>query len=212
MNRIAIIGAGGLGRETLALIHQINNHQSRWDPIGFFDDRAPKGNVINRIPVLGRIDEVPTAAEDIWFIMAIGSPGTKETIAARMHSSIKFATLHHPLAVVADPETVTFGPGCIFTAGAKATADIRFGKHVLVNLNATVGHDTLVGDYCSIMPGANIAGYTNLGQSVLIGSGASVINQSTLGKGVKIGAGAVVINDIPDFATAVGVPARLVEK
>lgn len=211
MNKIAIIGAGGLGRETLALINQINNQQPSWEPIGFFDDRAQKGSVINKISVLGRIDEIKTAG-DIWFVMAIGAPASKESVATRIHSSVKFATLIHPLAVVANPETVTFGEGCIFTAGAKATTDITIGKHVLINLNATIGHDSNVGDFCSIMPGANIAGYTTLSQSVLIGSGASVINQSKLGKGVKIGAGAVVIGDIPDYATAVGVPARIVKK
>ena len=211
MNKIAIIGAGGLGRETLALIAQINIHQPSWEPIGFFDDHTRKGSIVNQFPVLGCIDEIK-ASDDIWLVMAIGSPMSKESIVDRIKTSVRFATLIHPSAVIANPASVKFGQGCIFTAGAKATTNIVFGNHVLVNLNATIGHDTSVGDYCSIMPGANIAGYTQLGQSVLIGSGAAVINQSKIGNAVKIGAGAVVIGDIPPFATAVGVPARIIEK
>lgn len=211
MNKIAIIGSGGLGRETLAMIRQINSVTPAWEVVGFFDDNMPKGSTVNKMPVLGKVEDI-TASDNVYVVMAVGTPVHKEAISKRINPSARFATLIHPTAVVADPEYVSIGEGCILTAGSRITTNIILGKHVLLNLNATVGHDSKIGDFCSVMPGANVAGYIEIGQSVLIGSCAAVINESKVGRGAKIGSGAVVISNIEEFATAVGVPARIVKK
>lgn len=49
-------------------------------------------------------------------------------------------------------------------------------------------------------------------EGVVIGAGAKVLGGFTVGKGAKIGAGAVVLCEVPPFATAVGVPAKIIEK
>ena len=46
----------------------------------------------------------------------------------------------------------------------------------------------------------------------MIGSGAKVLGPITVGSNTNIAAGAVVIDNIPDNATAVGVPARVVRR
>ena len=51
-----------------------------------------------------------------------------------------------------------------------------------------------------------------IGNNVFIGAGAKVLGDIRIGDNVKIGANAVVINDIPDGATAVGVPAKIIQK
>jgi serine O-acetyltransferase len=48
-----------------------------------------------------------------------------------------------------------------------------------------------------------------LGDGVMVGAGARVLGGITLGDGCTVGANAVVITDVPDGATAVGVPARV---
>ncbi len=45
-----------------------------------------------------------------------------------------------------------------------------------------------------------------------IGSGVTVLPGVRVGKGARIGAGAVVVNDVAPFSTAVGVPAKMVER
>ena len=47
-----------------------------------------------------------------------------------------------------------------------------------------------------------------IGRNVMIGTGSKVIGPIQIGNGARIGANAVVVSDVPDGATAVGIPAR----
>lgn len=211
-NRIAIVGGGGLGRETLALIRQINAVNPVWDPVGFFDDAIPKGQRVGGIPILGSIKEI-IKSDDITLVLAIGSPTVKKAIVSFPGIADRlFATLIHPSVVLANESGIRIGKGCVIAAGAKITTEVLIGNHVLINLNATIGHDTIIGDCSSIMPGVNLAGFVRLGKAVLVGSGASIINNSSIGDFAIVGAGAVVIEDVPGGATVVGVPARILKK
>jgi serine O-acetyltransferase len=51
-----------------------------------------------------------------------------------------------------------------------------------------------------------------LGDNVFVGSGAKILGGVRIGSNVRIGANAVVVRDVPDGATAVGVPARVMER
>ena len=51
-----------------------------------------------------------------------------------------------------------------------------------------------------------------VGNHVTIGAGAKVIGRVIIGDYAKIGANAVVLHDVPPYAVAVGVPARIVKQ
>ena len=72
-----------------------------------------------------------------------------------------------------------------------------------------------IGRNCSIIHNVTIgmrneAKFPCIEDNVFIGAGARVLGGIRIGKGSSIGANAVVINDLPVGATAVGVPARVV--
>lgn len=52
---------------------------------------------------------------------------------------------------------------------------------------------------------------TNIGNDVYIGANVLVLDGVTIGDGAVVGAGAVVTNDIPPYAVAVGVPAKVIK-
>jgi acetyltransferase-like isoleucine patch superfamily enzyme len=52
---------------------------------------------------------------------------------------------------------------------------------------------------------------TNIGNDVFIGANVTVLDGVTIADGAVIGAGAVVVSDIPPYAVAVGVPAKVVK-
>jgi serine O-acetyltransferase len=51
-----------------------------------------------------------------------------------------------------------------------------------------------------------------IGNNVRIGAGAKVLGSIRIGDNARIGANAVVLTDVPDGATAVGVPAKIIRK
>jgi sugar O-acyltransferase (sialic acid O-acetyltransferase NeuD family) len=209
MNTLAIIGAGGFGREVQDLVRQINLVSPRWDLVGFYDDGLPEGTVVNGVPVLGSIADLNSSSEVLYLALAVGNPETKKKIVHQLTSAkIKYATLIHPLAITGDPHWNRIGEGSIICAGVIMTVQIQVGKHVILNLSCTVGHDSVIGDYSSFMPTVNISGEVSVGEGVFVGTGVKIINQVTIGENSTIGAGAVVTSNIPANCTAVGVPAK----
>lgn len=207
---IAIIGAGGLGKETAVLINQINQQNKQWKLLGFYDDAISAGTTVASLPVLGTVDTL-NQQNNVNVVIAIGDPSIKEKIIARItNKTILFPVLIHPQALMG--EHITIGEGAIITAGCILTIDINIGKHVLINLNSTIGHDVTVGDYCSIMPGAHISGFVTIKKSVFIGTGAAVLQHLTLAEQSIVGAGAVVNKSVAAATTVVGVPAHPLQR
>lgn len=204
---IAIVGAGGLGKETAVLIDQINKHAKTWNLIGFFDDGVPAGTRILSIPVLGNVTELNAYKNSLNIVIAIGDPNIKSQLVERLTNRVvSFPVLTHPTAVIG--QEVTLGEGSMITAGCVLTADIAIGKHVLINLNSTIGHDVTLGNYTSVMPGAHISGAVTVGERVFIGTGVAILQHLTIAHDAIIGAGAVVTKSVLKAETVVGIPAR----
>ena len=56
------------------------------------------------------------------------------------------------------------------------------------------------------------AGNVEIGDHCDVGTGAIILPGVTIGWGVQVGARAVVTSNLPDYAIAAGVPARLLHK
>lgn len=210
MKKIAVFGAGGFGREVHMLIEQINKTSPQWEFTGFFDDDAGKHNKrINNQPVLGGLDAVNSIKEELNLVFAIGNPKVKRSLVKRISNPlIKFPVLIHPNVLLGSPEFLEIGEGTIICASNIITTNIKIGRHVILNLACTVGHDTVIEDYCSFMPTVNVSGEVLIREGVFVGTGAKIINQLEVGANSVIGAGAVVAKNIPADCTAVGVPAK----
>lgn len=96
----------------------------------------------------------------------------------------------------------------------------QIGKHFFIDhaMGVVIGETTIVGDNCVLYQGVTLGGtgkdhgkrHPTLGDNVLIGAGAKVLGPFRVGDNARVAAGAVVLNEVPDDATAVGVPARVV--
>lgn len=212
LNPIAVFGAGGFGLEVAMLIEQINTKVPCWDLIGFFDDGKPHGAQINHWSVLGGLDELNAWREPLALVLALGKPATKAAVVNKIENdNVWYPILVHPTVIVGPAEYVEIGEGSIICAQTIITTNIEIGRHVILNLSCTVGHETSIGDFSSFMPTCNISGEVRIGEGSFWGTGAKVINRITIGENTIVGAGAVVTSDIPPNATAVGVPARVIK-
>lgn len=102
-----------------------------------------------------------------------------------------------------------------FRFGLEIGGDIGGGLYIAHPVG-TVIHANHIGENCSVIAAVTI-GMRNewvfpvIGNNVFIGAGARLLGEITVGDGAKIGANAVVLSDIPAYATAVGVPARVIK-
>ncbi len=194
MNKVAIIGGSGLGREVRSLLERNNLFA------GFYDDQEVKNDY------LGILNQI-SASDYLQYLIAIGDPIIKKKVTNQLENlRLNYATLISEHAVVGKEQLK--GEGIIICDGVITTVGCQIGSHVLLNINATIGHDVIIGDYCSIMPGANISGNVSIGEATLIGSGAVILQGINIGVNVKVGAGAVVTKDVHDNTTVVGAPAK----
>jgi sugar O-acyltransferase (sialic acid O-acetyltransferase NeuD family) len=206
MKDIVIIGAGGFGREVAWLIEDINKVNNEWNLIGFVDDNEDiQGSEINGIKVIGNVEWLK--GQDLNVVNAIGDPIVKKRIMERIKDSKNtYPVLIHPSVIYSN--MVSFGEGSIICAGSLITVNVEIGKHVIINLDCTIGHDAKIGDFTTILPSVNVSGFVSTEECVNIGTGSAVIQGVEIGANTIIGAGAVVVKNLPSNCTAVGAPAK----
>jgi serine O-acetyltransferase len=79
---------------------------------------------------------------------------------------------------------------------------------VVIHPDATIGPNCLI--FQQVTLGAGDQGAPRIGGHVDIGAGAKILGGISIGDHAKIGANAVVLRDVPAYATAVGIPARII--
>ncbi len=210
MKSIVVVGAGGFGREVIEIFKDQNKLEKKWNILGFIDkNKKLYGKNINNFQVLGGLDWF-IKNNDVGCVCAIGEPDAKRRTILKLKSmNVKFYNAIHPSVIMS--EFVKLGEGIIICAGSILTVNIDIGNHVIININTTIGHDTIIGDYCSIMPTVKINGNNHLHEGTYIGTGATFIQQVSVGAGSTIGAGAVVVKDVPKNVVAVGIPAKVIK-
>jgi sugar O-acyltransferase (sialic acid O-acetyltransferase NeuD family) len=213
MQGIVILCAGGFGREVLDIIIAQNKVSKRWKILGFVDENPElKGKVLNGYPVLGSFDWFSNIdLKEIRVVCAIGDNISKKKVVEKAKGlGLTFANVVHPSVIMT--EFVTLGEGVIICAGCILTNQITIGNHVIINLDVTIGHDSIIEDFCTLSPGVHISGRNKIGEGANVGTGAVTIQGIVIGRWSIIGAGAVVAQDIPDKVVAVGVPAKPIKQ
>lgn len=81
------------------------------------------------------------------------------------------------------------------------------GQSIIINPLTVIGNNCNISQFVSI--GSNHATGAIIGDNVYIGPNVCIVEDVKIGNGVTIGAGAVVTSNIPDDATAAGVPAKI---
>ena len=110
---------------------------------------------------------------------------------------------------------------CKYKTGIEIHPAAIIGKGLFIDHGSgvVIGETSEIGDYVTIYQGVTLGGtgkdtgkrHPTIGDYAMIGSGARVLGPFRVGRHAKVAAGAVVLSEVPDDATAVGVPARVVK-
>lgn len=209
--QIVVVGCGGFGREVVDLVLELGRAQDGPELLGVLDD-GPAQVDLDRlaaqgVPFLGGVEDYVASAAPAGFVIGIAGARARRVIDAKLTSAGHTAsTLVHPSVTIGS--LVSIGPGGILCAGARLTTNITLGRHVHVNLNATIGHDAELGDYVTIYPSAAVSGNVRLGDDVSLGVGSAVLQGLTVGARSFVGAAALVTKDIGPDLVVKGIPAR----
>ncbi len=85
-------------------------------------------------------------------------------------------------------------------------------------MGVVIGETAEIGDNCTLYHGVTLGGtswarekrHPTLGDNVVIGAGAKILGPFSLGDGCKVGSNSVVVKEVPENATVVGIPGRIV--
>ena len=86
-------------------------------------------------------------------------------------------------------------------------------------MGVVIGETAEIGDDCTLYHGVTLGGtswnkgkrHPTLGKGVVVGAGAKILGPITIGEGARVGSNAVVVKEVPARATAIGIPARIIE-
>lgn len=211
MNDIVIIGAGGLGREVQWLIERINEHDKKWNIVGYIDDGIEIGTVIDGYSVLGGVNYLLKSDKKWNVVCAIGNATIREEIIHKLsvNHNLVYPNLIDPSVIISN--RVKIGEGNIICPGVVISVDLKIGNFNLIDWNCTVGHDVVMDSYITLFPNVNVSGSVEIGRCVEIGTGTQIIQGKKIGKNTIIGAGSVVVRDVSDDVVAVGVPVKMIK-
>ena len=206
---IVLVGAGGLGRETAALLDALIDAGTAWQPIGFVDDDpALEGANVAGLPVLGPVASAPALDASVVLCTARPAVGcSRARLAASLDLPLdRYPALVHPSAQLAP--SCALGAGSVVFAGVVATADVTIGAHVAVMPHVVLTHDCVVEDYATFAAGVRLGGGVRIGREAYLGAGAMIREGLTIGPSALVGMGSVVLRDIPAGQVWGGNPAR----
>lgn len=161
---------------------------------------------------LGVVFERDPAARSVWEILTT-YPGVHALLAHRLSSRLwrwKLKWLARFTAHIAR-----------WFTGVEIHPGARIGRRVFIDhgMGVVIGETAEINDDCTLYHGVTLGGtawkqgkrHPTLKRGVVVGAGAKILGPITIGEGAKIGSNAVVVKDVPAGATAVGIPARILD-
>jgi sugar O-acyltransferase (sialic acid O-acetyltransferase NeuD family) len=200
-----IYGAGGFGRECLALVRSAGSQAV------FIDDELA-GRQSNGCEILDFEAFMRLSADVKRIAIAIAHPATRARLAAFVaQHNIQPLSIRAQQAVILDEALI--GEGDILCPFAIISSNARIGRYFHANMHCYVAHDCIIGDFVTFAPGVICNGNVLIEDHAYIGAGA-ILKQGgpgkplIIGSGAVVGMGAVVTKDVLPGETVIGNPAR----
>jgi len=198
VNQISIYGASGHGKVIADCIRGLGIKL-----IGYYDDDDSKIGVFDSTEV----KKYKELDHQGMIICGIGNNSARMKLVEKIKS--KSCTIVHPSALVHSNNKL--GSGTVVFHSSTIQIDTNIGIQCIINTSSSIDHDCIISDYVHIGPNSTLCGGVSVGEGALIGAGVTIIPNMKIGHWATIGAGSVIIQDVPDYATVLGNPGKVIK-
>jgi len=206
--KLAFIGYGALGRYMEGMI--TDDHPVAVNDVIYFDDHLQRSGDARARPFDAyHHDEFA----DHRFFVCLGYKHLKlkHQIIDRL-VGLGRAVPHfvHPSSYV--HPSVSIGPGAMIYPGCSVDRETTIGRGAWLANADVVAHNCTIGDCCWFGASVTLSGEVTVGAHTFVGSGSVVANQLAIGTGAIVGLGTCVTKPVPDHASVIGNPMRILER
>ena len=165
MEKLLLVGAGGLGRVVL-------EHAAEFYDCAFLDDVVDV--VVDGAPVIGKTCDLASFFPEYrLLIVTIGNNKLRERLYQKAATiGYTFPNIVHPTAYISPHAHI--GSGCVILNNAMVQNNAKCGDGCILNPGVELHHDSTIGSYCLVYTNSVIRSLTSVGSRVRIGSTATV--------------------------------------
>lgn len=208
---LVLFGAGGMGREMLAVLKDINQAKPTYRLVAYIvdDEYYQKDQIVWNIPVKNK-EWLLKQRDDVVCCCAMGYPKQRRKVQKELMSAgIRFANIIHPTAEITSGSQI--GSGCILWHSSGVSIDCKLGDGVFLSTYALVGHDVVIEDYVTCFPKSQISGKVQVGEAACIGSMSFIQERIKIGKEAIVAPGSIVFANVKKQTHVMGNPAKRIE-
>ena len=209
MEKLVIVGAGGLGREVKVLVEKINESSNKplYNIEGFYDDDNDLPDNIGGLPLLGNIEQLKNRDDNLSIAISISYPEIRKKIIQNLKKdNFDFPNLIHPTVEIS--EGVSIGVGNILTFNCFLSCNVTLGDFNFLNTFVSVGHDTHISNLNVLMPRTQISGGVYIGNGNFFGMNSAIVQSKTIGNNNIINSYTFLTKSIKDNRKYFGIPGR----
>ncbi|WP_070485771.1 acetyltransferase [Weeksella sp. HMSC059D05] len=203
-----IVGAGTYGQVYSEYL------KDEYQIIGFIDDDlCLRDTEINNIKILGDFEYLlKNIDKSVNVFIPIGNNTVRCNLLQKlMQSGFNTPSYIHPTCNI--HKSVKIGKCVYILPNSNIMPLTQLKDFVLISMGVNIAHHTIIEEGCFFSQGSNIGANIHFEKNVFCGIASTVMTGvKKVGTDSFIGAGAVIIKDVPDGATVVGNPGRIIKQ
>lgn len=203
-----IVGAGTYGQVYAEYL------KDEYQIIGFIDDDlCLRDTEINNIKILGDFEYLlKNIDKSVNIFIPIGNNTVRCNLLKKvMQFGFNTPSYIHPTCNI--HESVKIGKCVYILPNSNIMPLTQLKDFVLISMGVNIAHHTVIEEGCFFSQGSNIGANIHFEKNVFCGIASTVMTGvKKVGENSLIGAGAVIIRDVPDGATVVGNPGKIINQ